>query len=155
MSLMDNSPTTEKNRNINNKNYENFSSCFAWSVTLREEHKLRVLRIYGPEREEVTGQRTFHNEELHNLYSLTRITRMIKLKMRSVEHVASMVRKLHTVLVEKSQGKRPCERPVDTREDITMDLKEIGWEGVHYIHLSQYKDQWQDLVNMVMNLQVA
>jgi hypothetical protein len=40
-------------------------------LTLREEHKLRVLRIFGPKREEVTGCRIFHNGELHNLYSLT------------------------------------------------------------------------------------
>jgi hypothetical protein len=47
-----------------------------WSVTLREEHRLRVFenrvlrRIFGPKRDEVTGEwRKFHSEELHNLYS--------------------------------------------------------------------------------------
>jgi len=35
-----------------------------------------------------------------------------------------------------------------------MDLREIGWEGVDWIHLAQDRDQWQDLVNTVMNLQV-
>jgi hypothetical protein len=45
------------------------------SLTLREEHRLRVfenrvLRIFGPKRDEVKGgQRTLHNKELHNLYS--------------------------------------------------------------------------------------
>jgi hypothetical protein len=33
-----------------------------------------------------------------------------------------------------------------------MDLREIGWEGVYWIHLDYDRDQWQALVNMVMNL---
>jgi hypothetical protein len=49
--------------------------CETWSLTLREEHGLRVLeenrvlrRIFGPKRDEVTGDwRKLHNEELHNL----------------------------------------------------------------------------------------
>jgi hypothetical protein len=56
-----------------------------WSLTLREEHRLRVFenrllsRIFGPKRGEVTGGwRKLHNEELHNLYSLPSIIRMIK-----------------------------------------------------------------------------
>jgi len=36
-----------------------------------------------------------------------------------------------------------------------MDLKEIGWEGVKWIHQAQGRDQWQALVNSVMNLQVS
>jgi hypothetical protein len=53
--------------------------CETWSLTLREEHRLRVfenrvLRIFGPKRDEVTaGWRKLHNEELHNLYSSPRI----------------------------------------------------------------------------------
>jgi hypothetical protein len=50
--------------------------CETWSLTLREEHRLgvfenRVLRrIFGPKRDEVTGEwRKLHNEELHDLYS--------------------------------------------------------------------------------------
>jgi hypothetical protein len=56
-----------------------------WSLTLREEHKLKVFenrvlrRIFGPRRDEVTGGwRKLHNEELHYLYSLPRIIRIIK-----------------------------------------------------------------------------
>jgi hypothetical protein len=47
--------------------------CETWSLPLREEHRLgvfenRVLRIFGPKRDEVTGSwRKLHNEELHNL----------------------------------------------------------------------------------------
>jgi hypothetical protein len=49
--------------------------CKTWSLTLREEHRLRVfekrvLRIFGPKRDEVTKEwRKLHNGELHNLYS--------------------------------------------------------------------------------------
>jgi hypothetical protein len=50
-----------------------------WSLTLREEHRLR--RIFGPKRDDVTGDwRKPHNEELHNLYSSPNIIRMIKSK---------------------------------------------------------------------------
>jgi hypothetical protein len=57
--------------------------CETWSLTLGEEHRLRVfensvLRIFGLKRDEVTGDwRELHNEELHNLYSSPSIIRMI------------------------------------------------------------------------------
>jgi hypothetical protein len=50
--------------------------CETWSLTLREEHRLRLFenrvlrRIFGPKRDEVTGEwRKLHNKELHDLYS--------------------------------------------------------------------------------------
>jgi hypothetical protein len=59
--------------------------CETQSLTLREEHRLRVFknrvlsRIFGPKRDEVTGEwRKLHNEELHNLYSSPDITRQVK-----------------------------------------------------------------------------
>jgi hypothetical protein len=59
--------------------------CETWSLTLREEHRLRVFenrvlrRIFGPKRDEVTGQwRKLHSEELHNLYSSPDIIRQVK-----------------------------------------------------------------------------
>jgi hypothetical protein len=60
-------------------------ACGTWSLTLRDEHRLRVFenrvlrRIFSPKRVEVTGDwRKPHNEELHNLYSSPNIIRMIK-----------------------------------------------------------------------------
>jgi hypothetical protein len=64
-----------------------------WSLTLREEHRLRmfenwVLRIiFGPKRDEVTGEwRKLHNEVLRDSYSSASIIKMIKLKMWGMEH---------------------------------------------------------------------
>jgi hypothetical protein len=91
------------------------------SLTVREEHKLRVLenrvlrRIIGPKRDEVTGGwRKLHNEELHNLYSSPSIIRIIKSKrMRWAEHVARMGEKknVYRLMVGKPEGKRPLGRP--------------------------------------------
>ena len=59
--------------------------CEAWSLTLREERRLRVFenrarrRIFGPKKDEVTGEwRKLHDEELNDLYSSPNIIRLIK-----------------------------------------------------------------------------
>jgi hypothetical protein len=58
-------------------------------------------------------------------------------------------RKVGRVLVGKPEGKRPLGRPRHRWEDgIRMDLREIGWGSVEWIHLAQDRDWWQALVNM-------
>jgi hypothetical protein len=89
--------------------------CEAWSLTLREEYRLRVFenrvlrRIFGPKRDEVKGDlRKLHKEELHNLYSSP--NRMIKsIWVRWAEHVTRMgeEKKAYRILVGKPEGKRP------------------------------------------------
>jgi hypothetical protein len=78
-------------------------------------------------------------------------------RMRWAGHVARMGegRNLHRVLVGKPEGKRPLGRPSRRWEDgIRMDLEEIGWGGVEWIHLAQDRDRRRALVNAVMNLRV-
>ena len=59
--------------------------CETWSITLREKRRLRLfenrvlMRVFGPKRDEVTGEwRKLHNEELNDQYSLPNIVRVVK-----------------------------------------------------------------------------
>jgi hypothetical protein len=95
--------------------------CETWYLTLRENNRLRVFenrvlrRIFGPKRDEVTGEwRKLHNEELHILYSFQNIIRLIISSiMRWAGHVARMgeERNVYRVLMRKPEGKRPLARP--------------------------------------------
>ena len=72
--------------------------CETWSLTLREERRLRVFenrvlrRVFGPKRDEVTGEwRKLHSEEFRDLYSLPNIVRVVKSRrMGWTGHVARM-----------------------------------------------------------------
>jgi hypothetical protein len=87
--------------------------CETWSLTLREERMLRVYenrvlrRVFGPKRNEVTGEWIkLHNEELNDQNSLPNIVRVVKsIRMRWAEHVAHMGedRGVHRVLVGKPE----------------------------------------------------
>ena len=90
-------------------------------LTLREKCKLRVFenrvlrRIFGPKRDDITGEwRRLHNEELNDLYYLPNIVRIIKPRRtswaRQVSHMGKR-RSVYMVLVGKLEGKRPLGRP--------------------------------------------
>jgi hypothetical protein len=138
--------------------------CETWSLTLREEHRLKVFengvlrRIFGPKREEDWSWRKLHNDELHSQYSSLNIVRVIKLRrLRWAGHVAHMGegRGVYWVLVGKPEGKRPLGRPGHRWEDnIKLDLREIGIDGMNLIWLAQRRVQWRTFVNVVMNLWV-
>jgi len=95
--------------------------CEIWALTLREELRQRVFknwvlrRVFGPKRDEVTGEwRKLHNEELNGLYCSPDIVQVIKWRrMRWTGHIACMGerRSVYRVLVGKPEGKRPLGRP--------------------------------------------
>jgi hypothetical protein len=106
-------------------------------LSLREENRLRVFdnrvlrRIFGPKRDEVTGEwRKLHNEELHILYCSPNIIRQIKSRRMSwVGCVAHMgeERNFYRVSMGKPEGKRPLGRIRHRWEDgIRMDLRRLA-----------------------------
>ncbi|KAJ4430145.1 hypothetical protein ANN_22355 [Periplaneta americana] len=128
--------------------------CETWTLTLREEHRLRVFenrvlrKIFGAKRD----------EELHALYSSSDIIRNIKYRrLRWAGHVARMgeSRNAYRVLVGRPKGKRPLGRPTRRWEDnIKMDLREVGYDDREWINLAQDRDQWRAYVRAGMNLRV-
>ena len=98
-------------------------------------------RIFGPKRDEVTGEwRKLHNEELNDLYCSPNTFRVIKSRrIRWAGHVARMGerRGVCRVMVGKPEGKRPLGRPRHRWEDkIKMDLQVVGCWDMDWIELA-------------------
>jgi len=120
--------------------------CETWSLTLREERRPSVFanrvrrRIFGPKRDEVTGEwRKLHDEELNYLYCIVRVIK--SRKMRWAGHVACTGerRGVYRVLVGKPEGKKLLGRPRRRWEDnIKLDLQEVGcgaWTGSIWLRI--------------------
>jgi hypothetical protein len=78
-------------------------------------------------------------------------------RMRWAGHVAQIGEKRYQskILVRKPARKRPLGRPRRRRvNNIKMDLRERGWDGVDWNDIAQDRDQWRALVKMLLNLRV-
>jgi hypothetical protein len=133
--------------------------CETWSLALREEHRLRVFeksflrRIFGPKRDEVTGEwRKLQDDELHNLYSSSDIGRQIKSRrMRWTGHVARMgeERKLYKVWWESPKERDRSEgQGVGGRKGSEWISGRLAGGG------AWIRDKWWNVVSAVINLRV-
>jgi hypothetical protein len=116
-----------------------------------------LRRIFGPKRDEVTGEwRKLHNEELNDMYSSSSIVRMITSTIiRGAGHVARMgeARGVYRFFVGKPEKKRPLGGPRRRWEDnIKVDVEEVGCGCMDWIELVQDTDRWWALANAAVKL---
>jgi hypothetical protein len=112
-----------------------------------QEHRLRVFentvlrRIFGPKRDEVTGEwRRLHNEVLNDLYSSPNIIRVIKSRrMRWAGHVARMGKgEVHTGFSLRGLRERDHLEDLSLDRIIIMDLQEMAWAGLLWLRIGTY-----------------
>ena len=104
-------------------------------------------RIFGPKRDEVTGEyRKLHNEELNDLYSSPNIVWCDKVEKNEMDKACSTYGErsgVYRILVGKPKGKRPLGRPRRRWEDnIKMDIQEVRSGGMNWIELAKHRKRW-------------
>jgi len=111
-----------------------------------------LRRIFVPRRDKVTVEwRKLHNEELNDIYSSPNTVWVIESRrMRWVQHVAHVGERrcIYRVLVGKPEGKRPLGRTgYRWKDNIKMDLQEVGCWGMDWIELARDRDRWSGTCN--------
>jgi hypothetical protein len=107
---------------------------------------MALSQIYGHKRDEIGEWIRLHNEELHSLYHSVNIVKGIKSgRLRWDAQVARIEEDRSALIILKSKpiGKRCLGRPGYRRENIRMDLKEIGVNMRKWINLAHDKDYWR------------
>jgi hypothetical protein len=128
--------------------------CETWSLTLREECRLRIFenkllrRIFGPKRDEVRREwGRLHNKEFYTPYFSPQ---------RLAGYVARIEEKrgAYRILVAKPEESRPLGKPRRRWENVKNDLREVGWGGgggIDWIDLPEVVTGWV-VVNALVNL---
>jgi hypothetical protein len=136
--------------------------CETWSLTLREEHRLRVFenrglrRIFGPKREEDGSWRKLYIDDLHYLYSSPNIVRVMKSRrMRWAGRVARMGEVFTGFLLGGPKARDHGEDlGVGGRITLRWTLGRQETDGANWIQLARDRLRWRACVSTVMNLRV-
>jgi hypothetical protein len=111
------------------------------------EHKGKYLDPRGRDWREAGGD--------YIMTSFIQVTKSRRMRWMGRVALMGLMRNLYEIFVGKPEWKRPLRRPRSGGEDnIRMDPREVGWEGVDLMNLAQDRDQWRSLVNTVMSLRV-
>jgi hypothetical protein len=130
--------------------------CETWSLTLREEHR---LRMFGSKGDKVAGEWRSCAVNIFIICAYPQISlgRSSQGEGGRCGMCSAWERREDCTkyLMGKPEGKRPLGRLRHRWEDgIRIEPREIGYRGVKWFQLAQNRDWWQDLVNMLMNLQI-
>jgi hypothetical protein len=103
----------------------------------------------------IWGWRKLHNEDIHNLcYYWGDQTKDDWMDWTGHLTRTGEIRNQYNISVGKPEGKRLLGRTRYRWKDVKIEFREIGWEGVDWIHLAHDRDQWGAVVNTVINFRI-